>query len=663
MNTTQEPPGSHGNKYFHPIDYAVFGLMLILSAAIGIFFAIRSRKRRSYLTSDYLMAGRDMSCGPVALSLIASFMSSVTIIGVPAEYYVYGTMFTWFGVMYLFLPLIIIWIFIPVFYDLGIASAYEYLELRFNKVTRLLVTCLYLLLSVLYGGIVTYGPALALSKVTGLNMWGSIMCTGAVCIFYTVLGGLKAVIWTDALQSVIMISGFFVVIIQGSINLGGFSNVWLYAAEGERIDFNHFELDPRIRHTFWSIMIGGTILWTSIFGVNQSQVQRYVSCRTKREAYISMFIAGIGLVLILILAGMTGLTIYATYRDCDPINSGQVEKADQLFPYTIMDIAGHLHGIPGLFVAAVYSSSLSTISSGINAMACVTLEDFIRPTTDWRELTYTRVSRGLVLAYGLSYIAVAYLASEIGGLIRMAYSIHGILGGPITAVFIVGMLSSWVNQWGALSGLIAGIASTFWIFIGKSIYPTPPEYLRAQPMSTEGCSKELSTAVSDTITYYAYSNGTTTVENTIFSNSSTDVTDWSSLPPDTRPPIAEFYAISYLHIATVGFFTTVLIAMVVSVLTGRTKSRPPGNDLLVPCLRSKDANNDDAGKGRYAKAEGVERSISWFQPERLSVHPPQELGEIGPTSAFLKPENVGESLEEKPFSNDKLDNSSKESTF
>lgn len=614
------------DKYFHTIDYVIFGIMLALSAGIGIFYGIRSRKQRSYLASDYLIAGRTMSFGPVSLSLIASFMSSVTIIGVPAEYYVYGTMFSWYGVVYLFLPFVIIWIFIPVFYDLEISSAYEYLEKRFNKATRLSVTCLYLILSLLYGGIVTYGPALALNKVTGMNLWGSILCTGGVCIFYTVLGGLKAVIWTDALQSILMLSGFFVVIIKGSMNLGGFSTIWQHALDGGRIDFIHFELDPRIRHTFWSITIGGTILWTSVFGANQSQVQRYISCKTKLHANMSMLVAGIGLIVILVLAGMTGLTIYATYKDCDPIKQGLVDKPDQLFPYIIMDIAGHLHGVPGLFVAAVFSSSLSTISSGINAMACVVLEDFIRPVSDWRELTYTRTSRLLVLLFGLSYIGIAYLASDIGGLIRMSYSIHGILGGPITAVFIVGMLSTWINEWGALSGLFVGVSSTVWLYVGKVFYPTPAEYLRELPTSTDVCDGNASS--STTMSFNTsepwgthYYNSTTTITNAVHNDSLnyfTQITSESVPTVMDRPSIAEFYSISYLHAATLGFFTTLLISMVVSILTGRNRTYP-ANELLVPCLRQGEDSKVHEEES-LPKADGVERSASWFRPERYSVH-------------------------------------------
>nr|XP_039268550.1 sodium-coupled monocarboxylate transporter 1-like [Styela clava] len=628
----------NGSKYFHPVDYVVFSIMLMLSASIGVYFAVQARRTKATSSGDYLMASRKMTHGPVSFSLLASFMSSVTILGLPAEYYMFGTMFTWFGLIYLLQPLIITSIYLPVFYELELVSAYEYLELRYNRLTRLLVTVLYLVLSTLYGGIVTYGPALALSKVTGLNMWGSIICTGGVCMFYTTLGGLKAVIWTDVLQSIIMISGFLVVIIQGSINLGGFSNIWKEAVNGGRIDFVHFEIDPRIRHTFWTILIGGSVLNASVNGCNQSQIQRYVCCRTKRDASISIFTSAIGLIIIMILAGMTGLTIYAIYKECDPISSGEVDKADQLFPYVIMDIVGHLPGIPGLFVAAVFSSSLSTISSGINAMACVTLEDFVRPSTNWTEMNYTRISKVFVILYGVLYIFVAFLASQIGGLIQMSFTVHGTIGGPITGIFTIGMLASWVNSWGALSGIFAGLFSTMWLFVGSRFYPSPPKYTRPLNLYTDGCiEQDLFSTASVTNVNTSYEGmGETSAD---YDTSTTNYNLVTELSND-RPPIAEFYALSYLHFATVGFLTAVSVAMIVSLLTGRTKKRPPGDELLVPFMRSGEIPKKE-NLEKTSRVEGAERSMSWVSPDKLLIHK-QEETENAPkgTTTFSKNPNM-----------------------
>ncbi|CAK8690687.1 sodium-coupled monocarboxylate transporter 1-like [Clavelina lepadiformis] len=587
---------------FQVADYVVFVFMLLISAAIGIYFAFEQRRSKSETTDSYLMANRQMSYGPVSMSLIASFMSSVTILGVPAEYYIYGSMFTWFGLLYLLIPFIIGWIYLPVFYDLGISSTYEYLERRFNRATRLICTFMFLVLSVLYGGIVVYGPALALSEATGFDMWIAILSTGLVCIFYTSLGGLKAVIWTDVFQAILMITGFIAVIIQGSINFNGFSNIWKAAEEGGRIDFVHFEFDPRIRHTFWAMMVGGVIFWISINGVNQTQVQRYLCCKTKRDAKIAIILNGIGLVVILVLAGMTGLTIFATYRHCDPIDSGKIRKSDQLFPFIVMDILGYLPGIPGLFVAGVYSSSLSTISSGMNAMACVALEDFIKPFTKWKTKTYTLLSKLLSLGFGVSFILLAYLASHVGGLIRMAYSVHGIIGGPVVGLFTIGIMLPFVNGWGALVGVCLGWGSSIWMFVGSTFYPKSEEFFNVLPRSTKGCSaSDVISSVSDEARALEVTLAERVFNTTLISSTSSSVTT-------ERPPIADFYAASYLYLAVVGCLTTIVFAILFSLLTGFTKRNPPPKELLWSLYHS--TRDEDKAP--------LERSSSWFSPTALA---------------------------------------------
>jgi len=583
------------------LDYVIFAGFLIISTAVGIYFAIKEhlekKNKTNEATSDYLMAGRSMSFGPVSLSLIASFMSSVTVLGVPAEYYIYGTMFTWYIIPYLLVPAIVTWLFMPVFYDLNINSTYEYLNRRFDQYSKFLAIFMYMVLSVLYGGVVVYGPSIALSEVTGVNEWIMILSTGIICIFYTSIGGLKAVIWTDVIQAITMLSGFFAVIIQGSINHGGFGNIWRAAEEGGRIDFDHFEFDPRIRHTFWSIVIGGTTLWVGVNGLNQAQVQRYVCCKSKTHARYAILLNGIGLVVILVLAGMTGLTIYATYRFCDPISSKEISKPDQLFPFIVMDILSYLPGVPGLFVAGVCSSSLSTISSGINAMACVTIEDFVKPRTHWSDKSYKICSQILVIGFGLLYIVFAYLASVVGGLIKMAYSILGMVGGCLVGLFTMGMMMPFINNQGAFLGTLIGFSIATWRFIGSQLYPLPQEFTGKLPLSVDQC-------VSPDPTVSLMNVSVTTISDT---NLNSTFTIFTPSIETNRPAIAAFYDVSYIYTAPIGALVSILSGLLISCLTGFNRNRPK-DELLCEFLRKKEATN--CSKGDTGSA--VARSESWM---------------------------------------------------
>ena len=155
-------------------DYLVFGAMLAISAIIGLFFMYRDKKREKNNDVDnYLLAGRMISNPfPPAMSLTASFMSALTVLGTPLEFYMYGTMFLWCGLAYLLVAMMVAHFFLPVIYNLGVSTSYEYLRLRFScKYLETATSIVYLLTTLLYCGIVVYAPALALEQLTGINVW------------------------------------------------------------------------------------------------------------------------------------------------------------------------------------------------------------------------------------------------------------------------------------------------------------------------------------------------------------------------------------------------------------------------------------------------------------------------------------------------------------
>ncbi|KAL6079209.1 hypothetical protein STEG23_018363, partial [Scotinomys teguina] len=376
-------------------DYVVFAGMLLISAAIGIYYAFAGGGQQT--SKDFLMGGRSMTAVPVALSLTASFMSAVTVLGTPAEVYRFGAMFSIFGITYFFVVVISAEVFLPVFYKLGITSTYE----------------------ILYTGIVIYAPALALNQVTGFDLWGAVVATGVVCTFYCTMGGLKAVVWTDVFQVGIMVAGFASVIIQAAITQGGIDTVLRDASNGGRLNFWNFNPNPLQRHSFWTIIIGGTFTWTTIYGINQSQVQRYISCKNRLHAKLSLYINLVGLWVILTCSVFCGLALYSRYHDCDPWTSKKVSEVDQLMPYLVLDILQNYPGVPGLFVACAYSGTLSTVSSSINALAAVTVEDLIKPHfKSLSEKSLSWISQGMSVLYGALCIGMAALASLMGALLQ-----------------------------------------------------------------------------------------------------------------------------------------------------------------------------------------------------------------------------------------------------
>merc|ERR1719291_1140318 len=267
--------------------------------------------------------------------------------------------------------------FLPVFDRLQVATSYQYLELRFGKSVRLLAACCFTIQMTMYMAIVVYAPALALEQVTGFPLDIAVVVIFVVCIFYSAIGGIKAVMWTDTFQAVCMFGSFLAVIIKGNFDAGGASLVWDRNYQSGRVELFNFDPDPRQRHTVWSLVIGGYFTWVSIYGINQTQVQRYLTVKKRSQAVKAIWWNVLGIGSLLLICAYAGLVVFAFYHDCDPITTRQVEKKDQIFPLFVMQVMGDIPGVPGLFVAGVFSGALSTVSSGLNSLSAVCLKDFI----------------------------------------------------------------------------------------------------------------------------------------------------------------------------------------------------------------------------------------------------------------------------------------------
>nr|XP_021524854.1 sodium/iodide cotransporter [Aotus nancymaae] len=539
-------------------DYGVFALMLLVSTGIGLWVGLARGGQRS--AEDFFTGGRRLAALPVGLSLSASFMSAVQVLGVPSEAYRYGLKFLWMCLGQLLNSVLTALLFMPVFYRLGLTSTYEYLELRFSRAVRLCGTVQYIVATMLYTGIVIYAPALILNQVTGLDIWASLLSTGIICTFYTAVGGMKAVVWTDVFQVVVMLSGFWVVLARGVMLVGGPRHVLTLAQNHSRINLMDFNPDPRSRYTFWTFVVGGTLVWLSMYGVNQAQVQRYVACRTEKQAKLALLINQVGLFLIVSSAACCGIVMFVFYSDCDPLLVGRISAPDQYMPLLVLDIFEGLPGVPGLFLACAYSGTLSTASTSINAMAAVTVEDLIK--TRQRSLAPRKlviISKGLSLIYGSACLTVAALSSLLGGgVLQGSFTVMGVISGPLLGAFILGMFLPACNTPGVLSGLAAGLALSLWVALGATLYPPSEQTMRVLPSSAARC-----------VALSANASG-------LLDSSRLPVNDSSRAPSSgmdaSRPALAEsFYAISYLYYGALGTLTTVLCGALISCLTGPTK--------------------------------------------------------------------------------------------
>ncbi|XP_038077160.1 sodium-coupled monocarboxylate transporter 2-like [Patiria miniata] len=469
-------------SYFEAPDYIVCGGMLLASLAIGLYYGLSGDRQRT--SSEYILANRQMSFLPATLSLIASFSSGISVQGIPADVYYHGPMLIWFMLPMTLGAVLSMLFFMPMYYRLGMTSVYTYLDLRFNTVVQICGIISFLLFTLLYLGLITYTACVAVTAVTGISLEAAIVGSCIVCAIYTVIGGIKAVLWTDSLQMILMLAAVIAIIIKGSMELDGFGNVWRIASEGQRTNFFEFDMDFTDFYNGWGFTVGQItyINWTIN---NQYMVQRFVVC--KSEAVARACIVGyiVGEFIFVVLLILAGFTIYAYYEGCDPLTLGYTTKNDQIVPYFVVDVFGHLPAVPGLLLAGLFGAALSTLSSVLNANATLVGEHFVKPI--WKEMsdpTYTIVLKMIVVAFAVITLGSAFLVPAIGDAVPVMVTLNGGFHGTLLALYVLGAFVPWCGPKGAVSGYVVGLAVALTMSIGSVIYAPPPQNLQ---LSGEFC--------------------------------------------------------------------------------------------------------------------------------------------------------------------------------
>ncbi|KAG8182491.1 hypothetical protein JTE90_020407 [Oedothorax gibbosus] len=552
-----------GKAVLGVVDYVIFGLMLVVSAGIGVYFRFSGGKQRT--TEEYLMAGRDMPMLPVTFSLMASFVSAITIIGIPAEMYRFGTNMAYLNFGVVIGVVLTTYLTLPVFFQLQNSSIYEYIDRRFGKYARTLTSIGFVLQAILYMAVVLYAPALALSAVTNLSIRVSVVSIGIACTFYCTLGGMKAVLWTDVLQASLMFIGILAVIIKGLMDLS-ITQVYRKGYDGGRLLFPSFDYDPTVRYTVWNILIQGIVLSLTGNAGSQIMVQRLLTMKDISRARMAMFLSIPMSCGFHLLACFAGIIIYARYADCDPMSDGSLSSTDQIMPYFMMSSLGDYPGLPGLCICGVFSGSLSTVSSTVNSLTAVTMQDFIRPYLESRGKSLQNMVRGakvLTLFYGILGIALTFIVALFGNLLQSALIVFGLIGSPILAIFILGMCTTRTNEKGAVIGLLSGIIISSWISFSATSHGPPRELL---PISVAGCPSLNSTVneIMDTPTSLSpYAVTTTAMPMTSMEN---------------EDDVFILYRISYMWYSLIGVVSTLVVgylaSIIINILKGKTEDVP-----------------------------------------------------------------------------------------
>ena len=440
----------------HPLDIAAVTVYLLLILSLGFAFG-RNQSRR-----EFFVAGGSMGWLAVGLSVMATLFSSNSFVFYPSAALGNSLRIGLSLVAFSLMTPIVIWVFIPVYARLKVETAYEYLELRFHVSVRILASGLFVLLRIGWMASATYAASVVVSSVAGVSQTIVIVGLGAASVGYTMLGGLRAVMWTDVVQffvfAITILATLVLILLHGDSSSGEIMRTYFDGRDGLVIDFTPSMTLP---YGSWAILIGVFLEGLSAFGCDQVAVQRYLSARSERTSQWGavLNLAAMWIVLPGLLMIGVGLYSYFTKHPAElgdgtltEILASQPNVADRALPEFV-----RLHfppGVAGLFLAALMAAIMSSIDSGIHSVTTALVVDFrdrlfprLRPADDLGEVRFIRL---MVVGIGATAITLACFVGPLGNVFDIGKKLTAAFGGPLLAIFILALFSRRATWLGVL---------------------------------------------------------------------------------------------------------------------------------------------------------------------------------------------------------------------
>lgn len=430
----------------------IIGYFAVL-AGIGIYF---SRRQKS--TNDYFKGGGRIPWWAAGLSLFGTALSAITFMAIPSKAYATNWSYVLFNIGILFVAPIIVFVFIPFFRKLNITTAYEYLEIRFNAFVRVICSMAFIIFQVGRMGVVLFLPSIALNVVTGLDIFLCIGIMGVCSILYTMIGGIEAVVWTDAIQVIILLGGaiFAVIYISCSLPGGLGETIDIAVANGKfNLGTTNFDLKDA---TMWTVIIAACFTHLTTYGTDQSMVQRYLTTSSMKEAQKSVWTNAILTIPATLIFFFIGTALYAYYKIYPENLSISIPNGDAIFPWYIFTQLPT--GIVGLLISGIFAAAMSTLSGSMNSAATAYIVDiysrFLHKGESGNEL---RAARMATCVIGIISLSFAFLMAtwNIASLWDEFNKILGLILGSMGGLFMLGMLTERANSTGAIIGIVASI--------------------------------------------------------------------------------------------------------------------------------------------------------------------------------------------------------------
>lgn len=466
----------------HPLDLLVVVAYLASMLGVGLYFM-----RRQKSTSEYLLASRNVGWFAIGLSLLSSLNSALDYIVGPASYIEWGAIVV-MSIVAVFLAFpIVMYVFIPFYQELSILNCYEYLEYRFDVRVRTTASAIFIIWRICWMAFTIYLPAYALNVVMQWPLVPTIVVLGTITTIYTTIGGIRAVVWTDVFQAIIMFLGLVLAIAIAVQDVPeGFLGVWKAADRAgllkvtatipgwESADFwGKVGLYLHFPVTLLSVVVAAFVSQLNNYGSDQVMIQRYLSAKSLKDCQRGFLTNAVAYVIYVLLFFVLSMTLLAYFQH-HPIPPDTLPTDKQYafyFPYFIGTRLPIV--MKGFIIAAIYSAAQSSVSAGISASTSVVYANFYERLFHGRiripenleeslERKHMVFNKSCAVVFGVIVIIVACFIDQMGeSLFGLANKIVSNFAGVMIPVFLLGMFSRHARSLGVAIGAICGVLAMF----------------------------------------------------------------------------------------------------------------------------------------------------------------------------------------------------------
>ena len=458
------------------VDWTIIFGYALATIALGYYYS-----RRQSTVSEYFTGGGRMPPTLIGFSLFATLLSTISYLSIPGEAIGKGPVWM---LNYLTIPLIYLVVgygLIPVYMRTRVTSAYELLEAKLGVEIRLMGAVMFILLRLVWMALLIYLSAKAMTVMLGVgDNWIPVitLVTGLVAVIYTSMGGLRAVVITDTLQTLLMFAGAILVIVTVTMHFKGFGwmpTVWQPHWDEQPV----FSLDPSVRLTVIGSMLASMTWAIATAGGDQTVVQRFMAttdARAARRSYLTQQLVGLCIGVTLWFAGFALLGFFQAQPDLLPDSADLNGQADHVFPHFI---AYYLPpGVSGFVVAAMFAAAMSSLDSGVNAITAVVSTDFIDRfrKTPVAEKQLTRTAKILAFIIGAVVVGASSLMELVpGNITAVTNKTSNLLTTPIFALFFFALFVPFARPAGVVAGAICGILTASFIAFSGPLFGMLPD--------------------------------------------------------------------------------------------------------------------------------------------------------------------------------------------